>query len=927
MALITNLPDVGKIGDDEFETQIRAWIKQFTNLTVSEINGASTSINTIYQTLMTASTLGIKYVWADAAERAAETGMSEGDQGLQYDTKIVYRYESGSWVEFYKMVFSLATYGKNALLEGNLSISNLSNALVQNSVIYTGTGATLNITTGIESYDANYDAARTYTAGSGNNTEYAIDRTTLYIWKYINATPSAGQPLAEGAYWTRVPDGESVPFKGADYEFKSRSATTNNIWIDTLRGGQKPLISNTAYKESDIDGDGTPNTYTDLVTAFTATGVTIGANTEINNSGATYVVWAKAYNKMISGVTNHGKRYIAQYDDVSNRGIRLRKGSGVVGHEVKTHIGVPVEFFVSKSLVSVTNWLADYIPAEAGLRLNSTAVAGNIEVTSDSSVTRSVATSWEVLDELYIDYYEASSNVCKIGTFAGEGSGTNIQIGIQASLADIKIITGATGSWHRFDNARANDGHYLDLDLTAIEATATDFLDFNTDSLQFKAASGSMNDPGRVYLYRAYADTNYNGGGSYALIPDLLGTPTLSLASGVIGHTKGYDGNGIVQAVNLHSGTITIDASYPMVQGSNWLWYNKTLDIFGATSREPYYGTVRQSARGDFYHINEKKMYSEESVTDLIGNRDGFTTTTGWTAGNSAILSVFNNTMKIENGAAALGYASKTFSTTIGQEYVFESKTTKGNVSLSTQLIAAGATTAIYNSTSTDDTVFSFVATETSYTIRYLIGTATIGLYGYVEFSLSAATSDYGTQIDRSYIATVEADANGEPVTVIETTIGKEYLDDLTVEKFTCRGDMDFTMPMFSGYLTSNIVANDVVAQWTTIKDTHNAMKSGMYEIPIDGAYELSVHASHLHTDATLTYIYWGIFSSAESAAIVTKRTQGQSTYSRLLDGSVSVTLDAKKGDLIYVASITASAAHYILNDKGSIFSIKWVGA
>lgn len=38
------------------------------------------------------------YVWADAAARAAATGMSAGDLGVQLDTKVVYRHNGSAWI-------------------------------------------------------------------------------------------------------------------------------------------------------------------------------------------------------------------------------------------------------------------------------------------------------------------------------------------------------------------------------------------------------------------------------------------------------------------------------------------------------------------------------------------------------------------------------------------------------------------------------------------------------------------------------------------------------------------------------------------------------------------------------------------------------------------------------------------------------------
>ena len=83
-------------------------------------------------------------------------------------------------------------------LAGTNSISNTVNTQVQNQVAYAGDGLTDRVvTTGIESYDANYDATLEYTAGSGGYTEYALDRTNMKLFKYINATPFIGAALVE----------------------------------------------------------------------------------------------------------------------------------------------------------------------------------------------------------------------------------------------------------------------------------------------------------------------------------------------------------------------------------------------------------------------------------------------------------------------------------------------------------------------------------------------------------------------------------------------------------------------------------------------------------------------------------------------------------------------------------------------------------
>lgn len=45
-------------------------------------------------------------MWADAAERAAQTGMSVNDRGYQTDTDITYRYSGSAWVAWESGVFT-----------------------------------------------------------------------------------------------------------------------------------------------------------------------------------------------------------------------------------------------------------------------------------------------------------------------------------------------------------------------------------------------------------------------------------------------------------------------------------------------------------------------------------------------------------------------------------------------------------------------------------------------------------------------------------------------------------------------------------------------------------------------------------------------------------------------------------------------------
>lgn len=80
--LITEQP-----GFPGFQEEVIASLNALANDTIPEFNVAIASIDE-----------AIQYVWADATARNAQTGMVEGEKGLQNDTKGVYWYESSTWV-------------------------------------------------------------------------------------------------------------------------------------------------------------------------------------------------------------------------------------------------------------------------------------------------------------------------------------------------------------------------------------------------------------------------------------------------------------------------------------------------------------------------------------------------------------------------------------------------------------------------------------------------------------------------------------------------------------------------------------------------------------------------------------------------------------------------------------------------------------
>lgn len=85
-----------------------SWIRHILQSSLDDTAGSGDtdkvySADKIVSLLTAIGTYGIKYSWADSIERAAQTGMSEGDLGIQQDTREVYRYDGAAWQFFFDL--------------------------------------------------------------------------------------------------------------------------------------------------------------------------------------------------------------------------------------------------------------------------------------------------------------------------------------------------------------------------------------------------------------------------------------------------------------------------------------------------------------------------------------------------------------------------------------------------------------------------------------------------------------------------------------------------------------------------------------------------------------------------------------------------------------------------------------------------------
>jgi hypothetical protein len=247
---------------------------------------------------------------------------------------------------------------------------------------------------------------------------------------------------------------------------KSRSAATNHKLTDNVRGATKALSSNTTSAEV-TDSQG--------LTAFSATGYTLGTNTDYNNSGATYVDW----------------QWVSQpkfFDIVTYTGTGVAR---TIAHSLGSVPGC----IIVKSTTSVSNWYVYHrsLATNQALKLNSTAAieTGTIfwNNTAATSTEFSLGTTGDTNGNgqtffAYLFAHDAggfgltgTDNVISCGSFTTDGSANaTVTLGYEPQWVLVKN-TSADENWFLIDTMRgwnvADSSRYLRANASNAESGQT----------------------------------------------------------------------------------------------------------------------------------------------------------------------------------------------------------------------------------------------------------------------------------------------------------------------------------------------------------------------------------------------------------------------------------------------------------------------
>ena len=340
---------------------------------------------------------------------------------------------------------------------------------------------------------------------------------TYFYWAFAS-DPSAAPVLAD-SFANKLYTGDSnttQSITGLGFQpnliwQKSRSTNYSNFLMDSVRGRNSSLISNSTAANNPGSSAGN-----DLV-SFDTDGFTMGPTQQIYGkvNGVTYVTWNWKANPIPSINTDGTIQSVVSANQASGFSIVKYTGTfaaATVGHGLSS----APEMVIVKNLDSTTNWWvwnADLGGGDKYLKLNgSDAVAtatsiwdGTVPTSTVFSVANDSGSNGSGNQILAYCFYSVSG-YSKIGTYTGNASSNSITgLGFQPNWVMIKRTDSANG-WNVFDSARGA-GMALFPNLTNAEANNTaNFVSFDSDGFSLASSGGDTNASGGTYLYMAFKE-------------------------------------------------------------------------------------------------------------------------------------------------------------------------------------------------------------------------------------------------------------------------------------------------------------------------------------------------------------------------------------------------------------------------------------
>jgi hypothetical protein len=297
---------------------------------------------------------------------------------------------------------------------------------------------------------------------------------------------------------------------------KSRSAATNHQVFDTVRGATKVSVINAAEAES---------TSANTITSFNSNGFTVGTNTAINTSSATYVAWQWWAGG--STVTNTTGSISAQVRASTTTGFSIATytGNGTGGATIGHGLGAAPSMLIFRNRDAADNsalvWHTGFNTNQGQMLLSSTAAVYNpgnglyFNSTTPGSSVVTLGTSGGTNgsgSNMIMYAWTPIAGFSAFGSYTGNGSadGPFVYTGFRPKFIMTKNAS-AIGNWELQDTSRATSNimnAILQPNLPDVEAAAGR-LDGLSSGFKIRTSSDDLNTSGSNYIYMAFAENPF----------------------------------------------------------------------------------------------------------------------------------------------------------------------------------------------------------------------------------------------------------------------------------------------------------------------------------------------------------------------------------------------------------------------------------
>ena len=291
---------------------------------------------------------------------------------------------------------------------------------------------------------------------------------------------------------------------------KVRGAVSNHTQVDSVRGADKYLVSNSTAAE------GTDANY---VTSFNSNGFSLGSSNY--SSGNTLVAWQwQAGQGTNTSNTSGTITSTVSVNTTAGFSVVTWTGNGTIGATIGHGLGVAPSMIIVKQRSGTESWATYHISLGATkyLNLNQT-IAAATSITRWNNTTPSSTVITFYNDDVtnrsggtYVAYCWAEiAGFSKFGSYTGNGSadGPFVYLGFRPEFVLLKSTTTAGSNWWIYDTARSTFNAADSLlfpNLNIAEFSGGVQLDILSNGFKFRNFANDGNKSGDTFIYAAFAE-------------------------------------------------------------------------------------------------------------------------------------------------------------------------------------------------------------------------------------------------------------------------------------------------------------------------------------------------------------------------------------------------------------------------------------